>query len=63
MLDELYCRYASVLAWIKGIDDVMIFDNNHNLYVKGRKFKAQKVENSSFDEEDFVIEKNQKKKY
>lgn len=45
MIDELHCRLQSILDFILcKEDEYMVFDNNKNLYVRGRKFKAHKVD-------------------
>jgi hypothetical protein len=53
MIDELKCRFYSILDYITGNDlKYYIFDDSKNQYVKGRKIKAHKIPNHGFKEED-----------
>ncbi len=53
MIDELKCRVTSVMDYLTGKEDKYhIFDDNKNMYRRGRKLKAIKKEGESFKEED-----------
>lgn len=41
MLDELVCRIQSIIDYITGNEGYyLVFDNNKNIYHRGRKYKA-----------------------
>ena len=59
VINSLMCRLESIYLWLVcKEDEFMVIDEDKNMYYRFKKLKAQKIEYSSFEEKDLVLEKN-----
>jgi len=53
MIEELLCRIVSIVDYILRKDQkYLILDKDKNQYIRGRQYKAQKIDNQGFKKED-----------